>query len=83
MHRRQFLSTALQATGGLCTGLALAACSSESGPSNSARAQSQSGAPAASLPIIGLQLYTIRSVMENDFRGAMEQVAEIGYDEVE
>jgi len=32
---------------------------------------------------VGLQLYTIRSVLDEDFRNAMEQVAEIGYDEVE
>ncbi|MFB6230673.1 MAG: sugar phosphate isomerase/epimerase family protein [Salinibacter sp.] len=82
MHRRRFLSTALQATGGLCAGLPLAACASDADPSNSTAAEA-SGSAAAALPAIGLQLYTIRSVLDKDFRKTMEQVAEIGYDEVE
>jgi len=82
MHRRRFLSTALQAIGGLCAGLPLAACASDTDPSNSTAAKA-SGSAAAALPAIGLQLYTIRRVMEGNFRGAMEQVAKIGYDEVE
>jgi sugar phosphate isomerase/epimerase len=32
---------------------------------------------------IGVQLYTLRDRMENDFEGTIETVAEIGYDEVE
>lgn len=36
-----------------------------------------------SLSTIGLQLYMIRAVLEDDFRGTMERVAEMGYDEVE
>lgn len=32
---------------------------------------------------IGVQLYTLRDRMENDFEGTVETVAEIGYDEVE
>ena len=32
---------------------------------------------------VGLQLYTIRSVMKDDFEGKLAKVAEIGYREVE
>ena len=32
---------------------------------------------------IGVQLYTVRSLMENDVAGTLEQVAAVGYDEVE
>lgn len=82
MNRRQFLTTTAQTTGGLCAGLALAACTSDSSENDTAPADS-SAMSAALLPPIGLQLYTIRSVMKTDFRSAMEQVAKIGYDEVE
>jgi len=79
MNRRQFLDTATRATGALCTGVVLSSCTSDSSDDSEAPSSSEG----ASLPAIGLQLYTIRSVMEEDFRGAMEQVAQIGYDEVE
>ncbi len=36
-----------------------------------------------SIPNIGLQLYTVRSLMEADFAGTLRKVAEIGYREVE
>lgn len=75
MDRRQFLHTSTRATGALCAGLALSACTSDS--------EGDAENSATSLPAIGLQLYTIRSVMKENFRSAMEQVAEIGYDEVE
>lgn len=40
-------------------------------------------AEARSLERIGLQLYTVRSLMEKDFAGTLEAVARIGYHEVE
>lgn len=39
--------------------------------------------PAAALDRIGVQLYTVRSLMQNDVPGTLEKVAAIGYDEVE
>ena len=39
--------------------------------------------PTGSLERIGVQLYTVRSLMESDFEGTLRQVAAIGYDEVE
>jgi len=80
MNRRRFLKTTAQVTGGVCAGGFLAACTSDS----SDEAPKAASAPAgSSLPAVGLQLYTIRSVMETDFRGALEEVASVGYDEVE
>jgi sugar phosphate isomerase/epimerase len=35
------------------------------------------------LPAIGLQLYTVRNLLREDFEGTMEQVAAVGYDQVE
>ena len=35
------------------------------------------------LPAIGLQLYTVRGHMENDFEGTIRRVASLGYTEVE
>jgi len=81
MDRRTFLGTSFRATGYVCAGLALSACTSDSGDASSDAESSPS--PSVSLPAIGLQLYTIRNVLDTDFRGAMEKVAQIGYDEVE
>jgi sugar phosphate isomerase/epimerase len=35
------------------------------------------------LPAIGLQLYTVRSLLRDDFEGTLARVAEVGYAEVE
>ena len=40
-------------------------------------------AGARSLDRIGVQLYTVRTLMEKDFQGTLEAVAEIGFHEVE
>ncbi len=77
MDRRRFLHTSALAAGALAsTGLALSACTSESSDPDMSRV-------GGSLSAIGLQLYTIRTVLEDDFRATMEQVAKLGYDEVE
>lgn len=81
MDRRTFLGTSLRATGCVCAGVALSACMSGSDDASSDTETAPSAA--ISLPAIGLQLYTIRNVLDTDFRGAMENVAQIGYDEVE
>jgi sugar phosphate isomerase/epimerase len=61
---------------GLSTGV-LSAC---------ARASSGASAAAGSTPgvrRIGLQLYTVRDLLEKDFEGTLEKVAQIGYADVE
>jgi sugar phosphate isomerase/epimerase len=39
--------------------------------------------PAASIPKVGMQLYTVRTELEKDFAGTLKKVAAIGYKEVE
>lgn len=41
------------------------------------------GARAASIPRLGMQLYTVRTELEKDFAGTLAKVAAIGYKEVE
>jgi sugar phosphate isomerase/epimerase len=84
MDRRQFVNTSLWTAGAFCAGMTLPACSNSSdSDSASADASADANMSGSSLPAIGLQLYTIRSVLETDFPGTMKQVAEIGYDEIE
>jgi sugar phosphate isomerase/epimerase len=52
---------------------ALAACAGASSP----------GAESAKATQIGLQLYTVRDLMEKDFEGTLERVAQIGYSNLE
>jgi sugar phosphate isomerase/epimerase len=74
MNRRTFLFDL--AALGLSTGV-LSAC---------ARASSGASAAADSTPAvrrIGLQLYTVRDLLEKDFEGTLEKVAQIGYTDIE
>ena len=68
LNRRSFLKTAAATTGGLATGCIHRA------PARPNRAL---------LDRIGLQLFTIPKLLEQDFAGAMAQLADIGYKEVE
>lgn len=79
MDRRRFLQTS--------TGLALgslawmsAGCASDADSSSSG---STSSTTMNQLSTIGVQLYTLRSLMKDDFEGTLQSVADIGYDEVE
>jgi sugar phosphate isomerase/epimerase len=85
MDRRRFLRSA---TGSLLAGLGapavLTACASDGSSAGSPRSPGASGASSVAGPAaVGIQLYTLRSVMQDDFPGTLEQVAELGYDEVE
>ena len=48
-----------------------------------AAALASRGGSAASIPQIGMQLYTVRTDLEKDFAGTIAKVAAIGYKEVE
>jgi sugar phosphate isomerase/epimerase len=50
---------------------------------HSSLAQNPGAAGVRSLDKIGVQLYTVRTLMENDFEGTLEAVAEIGFHQVE
>ncbi|SHK92027.1 sugar phosphate isomerase/epimerase family protein [Rhodothermus profundi] len=79
MNRRHFLRTA----GGLTLG-SLATIALGCRPSDET-SQAASGAPAGTrrLERIGLQLYTVRTLMAQNVPRTLERVAEIGYQEVE
>ena len=76
MNRRHFLTTAAGLGGVALVGAGCARPGNEEQPAADV-------APARTLPAVGLQLYTLATLMENDFEGTIRQVAEIGYDEVE
>ncbi len=76
MNRRTFLisAAAMPAALGACTnGSGDSAADSDGAVMNAGR----------TLERIGVQLYTVRSLMENDFEGTIRQVAALGYKEVE
>ena len=67
--RREFLGT----LGIAGVGAAMLACT---------RTNGQASAPPTAMPL-GIQLYTLRSLLERDFDGTLARIAEIGYREVE
>jgi sugar phosphate isomerase/epimerase len=69
MDRRNFLKTSLQVAGGAWL----------LGAGRSARLLGGN----RSIERIGVQLYTLRSLMREDFDGTLKRVAEVGYREVE
>jgi len=80
MHRRSFLKTS---AAGLAGGLSLATfgCAGTETPSSADADMPSTGTN--SLSSIGLQLYTLRDQMAEDFTGTIERLAEIGYNELE
>jgi sugar phosphate isomerase/epimerase len=53
------------------------------GLERAARALASKSGHGGSIETIGVQLYTVRDLMESDVRGTLEKVASLGYDEVE
>ena len=78
MDRRDFLRTA----GGLALGGLTVALGCRPSGSQSQQMQ-EAAAGTRRLERIGLQLYTVRTLMEQDVPRTLERVAEIGYREVE
>ncbi len=79
---------ALRRMGGLAAGAAAMGCTGDAVPSEGAGAASTAGAATGepgttALGPLGLQLYTVRSEMENGVEQTLERVAAIGYQEVE
>ena len=79
MTRRTFLHTAAAATGGLALA-GLAGCTPDS--ESSAETNADSDATTGVGPV-GVQLYTLRSLLHDDLEGTLEQVAAMGYQQVE
>ncbi len=80
MNRRTFIRSSAAGLGGLA--LLGAGCGGEGGSSPSP-AEPGAMTNGHALARIGVQLYTVRSILENDFVGGIEKVAAAGYDEVE
>lgn len=80
MDRKDFL----RAAGAVCGAGWLAGCAREGAP---ARGESAAGGEGHGsqplLDVVGLQLYTVRSLMAEDVAGTLDAVAAIGYQEVE
>ncbi len=78
--RREFVATALAAT----AALPIIGCGDESSREamNENETETEASIPTA-LGLPGLQLYTVRFLMEADVAGTLERVAQIGYKEVE
>ncbi len=83
MNRRNFLKASTGATLG---GIVLLNAGCGDSPESSAGQMNDSTAVVGgsrTLSNIGVQLYTLRSLMQDDFEGTLEKVAGIGYDQVE
>lgn len=79
MNRRSFLAASTAALGGAW----LAGCADTAEAPDVEDAADTAGGTGAALERIGLQLYTVRSLMEDDVAATLATVAEAGYDEVE
>ena len=80
MDRKDFL----RAAGAVCGAGWLASCARADAPSSRESAGDNPGdIPQPLLDRIGLQLYTVRSLMAGDVAGTLDAVAAIGYHEVE
>ena len=80
MDRKDFL----RAAGAVCGVGWLAGCAGEGAPaSGESAAEGDGNASQPLLDVIGLQLYTVRSLMAEDVAGTLDAVAAIGYQEVE
>lgn len=88
VSRRSFITTSLGATLGAAPLAALAACASTARPAQTVTttttttAGSAVAAAGAGRPL-GLQLYTMRTLMQQDVEGTLRTVADAGYKEVE
>ncbi|WP_022836357.1 sugar phosphate isomerase/epimerase family protein [Salisaeta longa] len=83
MNRRSFLQLAASLTGGSAVA-ALTACTADPKPSAASSAVADTtSARAAAIRPIGVQLYTVRTLLANDFVGTIEQLAGMGYQTLE
>ncbi|HUF25749.1 MAG TPA: sugar phosphate isomerase/epimerase [Gemmatimonadaceae bacterium] len=81
--RRAFLGAATTILGGALVGVGAACRRSADVARQATDGTTGIGARSPSADAIGLQLYTVRTLMERDFEGTLAAVAGIGYREVE
>jgi sugar phosphate isomerase/epimerase len=78
MNRRELIKHL-----GSATGLAAVSALTSCGDAGRAPQQNVASVPAGPIGPLGLQLYTLRSWAESDLYGTLQQVAQMGYREVE
>ncbi|MEQ9443423.1 MAG: sugar phosphate isomerase/epimerase [Cyclobacteriaceae bacterium] len=79
-QRRKFFKQA----GALALGsILLPSCSSPQNQQSNNGAASQPSPPKGDISPIGVQLYSVRDVIEGDLQGTLQQLANMGYQEVE
>lgn len=87
LNRRDFLGLALGTAAAGGAAAALAACAASPRSTTTTTTSTTAAAPPATAPaaarVPGLQLYTVRTLLERDFEGTIRQLAEIGYKELE
>lgn len=76
MNRRTFIKSSIAVPAAVGV---LAGCEPETEP----EAEAPETTATRSLERIGVQLYTVRHLLENDYEGTLRAVADAGYDEVE
>ena len=83
--RRDFLRAAGTLLGGAVGGSLLGACGTDSGGEGdtAAAASTRDTTARTTGQAIGVQLYTVRTLMERDVDATLASIAEVGYDEVE
>jgi sugar phosphate isomerase/epimerase len=77
MNRRELIRKLAAAAASLSASSTLASCGDRSAP------EARVVVPSGPIGPLGLQLYTLRSYVENDLYGTLMQVAEMGFREVE
>ncbi|PSR52582.1 xylose isomerase [Adhaeribacter arboris] len=90
-NRRNFLRASGALMLGGLGGLMLPGCNTKDAKSTSETATADSTATAttnqttaaANLPAAGLQLYTVRDLLEKDLKGTLQKIADIGYKNME
>lgn len=85
MDRRTFLHTSTITLGGTAMlGFSASASDADAGTSRASSAPSGRAASGGTgIGSVGVQLYTVRTLLEDDFEGTITQIAEMGYDKVE
>src|SRR5689334_21190685 len=79
--RRQFLQTSILAAAGLAIG---GACNNQQKESSANADEKKTSEPEKkTVRNVGLQLYSIQHLLQDDFKGTLKAIADIGYKEIE
>ena len=82
-NRRKFITHAGWGLAAACAAPTLLSCTSSSQQQQGEEEEGQEQKQSAGLTEVGLQLYTLRSLLSEDAAGTIDRVAQIGYNHVE